>query len=82
MDEKLVEAVRSFLCLWQLTCKSYKDIRAKENAWKQVASQVGDKKHSLDIETFVLSILPFDLGWRVRECRGVHKEMEINRTDL
>ena len=39
-DEGLVEAVRSFPCLWEVTCKTYKDARAKENAWKQVASQV------------------------------------------
>ena len=78
MVERVVEAVH----LWQLICMSYKDIRAKENAWKQLASQVVDKKHSLDIETFVLSILPFDLGWRVRECRGVHKEMEINQRQI
>ena len=39
-DEKLVEAVRSFPCLWQVSLKSYKDLRAKENAWKEVASMV------------------------------------------
>ena len=39
-EEKLVDAVRSFPCLWQVSCRSYKDIRAKENAWKQVAGQV------------------------------------------
>ena len=39
-DEKLVEAVRSFLNLWQVSSKSYKDLRAKENAWKEVASMV------------------------------------------
>ena len=38
-DEKLVEAVHSFPCLWQVSSKSYKDLRAKENAWK-VASMV------------------------------------------
>ena len=39
-DEKLVEAVRSFPCLWQVRTKAYKDLTAKENSWKQVAKQV------------------------------------------
>ena len=39
-DEKFVEALRSFLCLWLVSSKSYKDLRAKENAWKEVASKV------------------------------------------
>ena len=39
-DEKLVEAVREFECLWKIGSKSYKDIRAKENAWKEVVSKV------------------------------------------
>ena len=42
MDEKLVEAVRTFPCLWQVSTKSYKNARARENSWKQVASQVGE----------------------------------------
>ena len=39
-DEKFVEALRSFLCLWLVSSKSYKDLRAKENAWNEVASKV------------------------------------------
>ena len=39
-DEKLVEAVHCFPCLWQVSSKLYKDLRAKENAWKEVASKV------------------------------------------
>ena len=39
-DEKLVEAVRDYPCLWQLSSRSYKDLRAKENAWKAVALKV------------------------------------------
>ena len=39
-DERLVEAVREFACLWKVGCKSYKDLRAKENAWKEVAGKV------------------------------------------
>ena len=39
-EEKLIEAVRSCPCLWQVTSKGYKDIIAKENAWKEVAVQV------------------------------------------
>ena len=36
-DEKLIEAVRTFPCLWRVSSKAYKDIRAKENAWKETA---------------------------------------------
>ena len=36
-DEKLIEAVREFLCLWRVSSPAYKDARAKENAWKEVA---------------------------------------------
>ena len=39
-DEKLIEAIRGFPCLWQVSIKAYKDARAKENAWKEVAAQV------------------------------------------
>ena len=39
-DEKLVEVVRSLPSLWQVGSKSYKDLRAKVNAWKEVASMV------------------------------------------
>ena len=38
--EKLIEAVRCFPCLWDVTKTSYKDARAKENAWKEVVIQV------------------------------------------
>ena len=36
-DELLIEAVRGYQCLWQVNCRSYKDNRAKENAWKEVS---------------------------------------------
>ena len=39
-DEKIIEAVRSFPCLWQVTNKSYKDSKARENAWKVVGDQI------------------------------------------
>lgn len=39
-EEALVEAVRGFPSLWQPSSKSYKDVIAKENAWKLVATQV------------------------------------------
>ena len=38
----MVEAVRGFECLWRVGSKSYKDIIAKENAWKEVAAKVSD----------------------------------------
>ena len=39
-EEKLVEAVHSFPCLWQTTSKCYRDIRARDNTWKEVVQQV------------------------------------------
>ena len=39
-EEKLVEAVREFPCLWKVKSKSYKDQTARENAWKEVSKQV------------------------------------------
>ena len=41
-DEKVVEAVRGFQCLWRVGTKSYRDIIAKQNAWKEVAAKVSD----------------------------------------
>ena len=40
VDEKPIKAVCCFPYLWQASNKSYKDARAKENTWKEVASQV------------------------------------------
>ena len=39
-DEKLIEAVRTYPCIWHESSKSYKDIIVKENSWKEVALQV------------------------------------------
>ena len=39
-DKKFIEAVRCFPCLWQVSSKSYKDVRTRENTWKEVASQI------------------------------------------
>ena len=36
-DKKLSEAMREFPCLWRVSSRAYKDARAKENAWKEVA---------------------------------------------
>ena len=41
-SECLIEAVRTFLCLWQVSCKAYKDQKARENAWKSGAGEVGE----------------------------------------
>ena len=35
-DQKLIEAVRSHSCLWQTSSKHYKDVKAKENSWREV----------------------------------------------
>ena len=39
--EQLIEPVRSFPCLWEVGSKDYKDSRARDDAWKSVAEQVG-----------------------------------------
>lgn len=39
-DEALAEAVKQFECLWKVRAKAYRDLRAKENAWKSVAEKV------------------------------------------
>ena len=38
--EKLIEAVRCYPCLWDVTKTCYKDTRARENAWKEVVIEV------------------------------------------
>ena len=43
-EEKLIEAVRCFPSLWKVSSKSYKDAKAKENAWKEVAIRVSYKR--------------------------------------
>ena len=48
MEEKLIEAVRTFPCLWQPSARGYKDLRAKENVWKEVAMQVINKSATCD----------------------------------
>ena len=40
-SERLIEAIRNFHCLWKVSCKTYKDLTARENAWKTVALETG-----------------------------------------
>ena len=42
-EEKLIESVRDFPCLWNISCKAYKDQRAKENAWKSVTKEASSR---------------------------------------
>ena len=37
----LIEAVRSFPCLWKVNERLYNDLRVRENAWKKVSESVG-----------------------------------------
>ena len=48
MEERLVEAVREYSCLWQIQSRSYKDTRAK--AWKAVALRAQSQCQSLDLK--------------------------------
>ena len=43
-DEKLIEAVRLYPCLWQVSSRSYRDVIAKTNALKMIAEQVYNTK--------------------------------------
>ena len=40
-DEKLIETVKRYPCLWEIHSKSFRDLAAKETAWKIVAQEVG-----------------------------------------
>lgn len=40
-DEKLIEVVKRFPCLWETHSKAFRDLVAKDNAWKVVSSEVG-----------------------------------------
>ena len=44
MEERLIEAVREFNCLWEVSSRSFKDVKAKENTWKEVATKVRHKR--------------------------------------
>jgi len=39
-DEKFVEMVAKFNCLYDLRCTLYKNQTTKDNAWKEVAEEV------------------------------------------
>ena len=39
-EERIIETVRGLPCLWHPENKFYKDLRVKENAWKEVAMKV------------------------------------------
>ena len=39
-EEKLIEEIREFPCIWDTSSRSYKDQRAREDAWKHVAQVV------------------------------------------
>ena len=39
-DEKLIEMVKRFPCLWEIHSKSFRDLSAKETAWKVVSQEV------------------------------------------
>ena len=59
-DKKLIEAVHCFPYLWQVSSKSYKDVRRRENAWKEVASQI--TKETVNRNNILLSCY-FELSY-------------------
>lgn len=42
MEKKLRTAIRRYPCLWQVKAKAYRDVIAKENAWKEVFAVAGE----------------------------------------
>lgn len=46
-DEKLIESVRRFPCLWEIRSKAFRDLAAKEAAWKVVAQEVWSRVYTL-----------------------------------
>ena len=70
-DEKLVEAVRNFDCL--LSSKSYTDLCAKENSWKE-----GKLPHLLGSCSTWLARKEslIYLGWGRMDSRRMQQEME------
>ena len=41
LNEKLSEAVRRFPVLYDKSCKDFKDNQKKNNAWRDVALEIG-----------------------------------------
>ena len=41
LDEKLIEEVRSRDLLYNIRLRKYKDIHAKDSAWRQIAEILG-----------------------------------------
>lgn len=51
-DEEVAECVRKFPCLYDKSEPSYKDKRAKQNAWKKVEEELGMEEGMLPILTY------------------------------
>ena len=41
LDENLIIQVENFPCLYNITLKEYKDVKAKDNAWAVVSAAIG-----------------------------------------
>lgn len=53
-EEKLIECVRDHPCIWKTDSKSYKDLRARENSWKEISSQVSSiEPYKMDIHGYL-----------------------------
>ena len=40
-EEILVEEVRQFRCLWDTSCRAYKDGMKKQQAWREISAKFG-----------------------------------------
>lgn len=81
-DELLIEAVRKFECHWKVRSRAYKDLRAKDNAWKAVATEIScESKLVLDLEWISLFwwVLLFRLVIQMHKyIRDTGRASEIN----
>ena len=89
-NEKLIETVRSLPCLWQVRSKAYRDQKAKESAWKQVAEAVHIELHSYIATSLASHIratpswtkMYVTVGWRRSEGGRLPEAMEVSERSL
>ena len=52
--EELIEAVKKRALLYETTCKSYKNAVKKEEAWTEVAEEIGSTGNTLSLRVIVI----------------------------
>ena len=41
LDESLIEEVRKFRCIWDPSCRAYKETPRKQLAWSEISKKLG-----------------------------------------